>query len=197
MGFLKDLQKNIKTHHLIAFLGAVVLIAAISQYSGRKHADREGMDLPSTDMQKFDEEPKKEQDEFYETAAGASSGNVEPANPMASDYASAGGVSTSTMGLPPACNRKPTADPKELLPNDANSEFARLNPKGANDLSEVNLLSAGYHRGINTVGGSLRNANLQVRSEPPNPTNQVSPWGNSTIEPDLMRVPLELGCTSN
>ena len=58
----------------------------------------------------------------------------------------------------------------------------------------VNFLKAGYHVGINTVGTSLRNANLQVRSEPPNPQNQVSPWLNSTISPDLMRVPLEIGC---
>jgi hypothetical protein len=197
MGLLKDLQKNIKTHHLIALLGAIVLIAALSQYSGRKNAAHEGMDTPSDDMQKFDDESKEKQDKFYQTASGAHTGPVEPANPAESDYASAAGVTTSTMGLPPSCNRNPTTDPKELLPNDSNSEFARLNPKGANDLSQVNLLSAGYHRGINTVGGSLRNANLQVRSEPPNPTNKVSPWGNSTIEPDLMRVPLELGCTSN
>ena len=51
----------------------------------------------------------------------------------------------------------------------------------------------GYLYGINTVGSSLRNANLQVRSEPPNPQVQVSPWLNTTIEPDLMRTPLELG----
>ena len=70
-----------------------------------------------------------------------------------------------------------------------------LLPSGqAGDLSNVNFLKAGYHVGINTVGTSLRNANLQVRSEPPNPQNQVSPWLNSTISPDLMRVPLEIGC---
>jgi hypothetical protein len=58
----------------------------------------------------------------------------------------------------------------------------------------VNLLKAGYNIGIDTVGSSLRNGNLQVRSEPPNPTTIVSPWMNTTIEPDLMRAPLEIGC---
>ena len=36
-----------------------------------------------------------------------------------------------------------------------------------------------------------RNSNLQLRSEPPNPQTQVSPWLNSTIEPDLIRRPLD------
>ena len=110
-------------------------------------------------------------------------------------YASAGGVSTSTQGLPPTCTQQPTAKPSELLPNDQNNEWARLNPSGGGDFkNNGNLLKAGYYQGIDTVGSSLRNANLQVRSEPPNPQTKVSPWGNTTIEPDLMRVPLELGC---
>ena len=47
--------------------------------------------------------------------------------------------------------------------------------------------------GINTVGQSLRNANRQLRSEPPNPQVKVSPWLQSTIEPDSNRKPLEIG----
>jgi hypothetical protein len=58
----------------------------------------------------------------------------------------------------------------------------------------MNFLDSGYLAGINTVSGSLRNANQQLRSEPPNPTNLVSPWMNTTIEPDLMRAPFEIGC---
>ena len=68
------------------------------------------------------------------------------------------------------------------------------NSGGDGELANINLLKAGQLSGIDTVGGTLRNANLQLRSEPPNPKTAVSPWSNSTIEPDLMRVPLELGC---
>ena len=39
----------------------------------------------------------------------------------------------------------------------------------------------------------MRNANLQLRSEPPNPQVQVSPWMQATIEPDINRRPLEVG----
>lgn len=37
-----------------------------------------------------------------------------------------------------------------------------------------------------TIGGNLRNANQQVRAEPPNPKEAYT-WNNSTIVPDLMQ----------
>lgn len=43
-----------------------------------------------------------------------------------------------------------------------------------------------------TVGGTLRNANLQIRSEPANPRDPVSIWNLSTIVPDKMRPQFEL-----
>ena len=81
-----------------------------------------------------------------------------------------------------------------VLPKDENSEWARLNPAGKGELGDVNMLKAGHHIGIDTIGQSLRNSNLQVRSEPANPQANVGPWNQTTIQPDLMRVPLELGC---
>lgn len=72
----------------------------------------------------------------------------------------------------------------DLLPIDANSKWAELNPQCSGDLQDQNYLTAGYHIGVNTVGQSLRNANLQLRYEPPNPQIPVSPWQISTIEPD-------------
>ena len=54
-----------------------------------------------------------------------------------------------------------------------------------------NLLNAGHHIGVNTQGCSMRNANRGLRSEPPNPQVQVSPWQQSSICPDLYRKPLD------
>ena len=82
----------------------------------------------------------------------------------------------------------------DLLPKDAaDSKWARVNPSGTGDIHDQNYLTAGYHVGINTVGQSLRNANLQLRSEIPNPQNAVGPWMISTIEPDLRQATLEIG----
>ena len=43
-----------------------------------------------------------------------------------------------------------------------------------------------------TIGGNLRNANLQERSEPPNPRDPVSIFNLSTIPPDTMRPKFEI-----
>ena len=78
------------------------------------------------------------------------------------------------------------------MPNDTNSEWANINP-ASNDLKNLNLLTPNQVIGINTVGSSLRNANLQVRSEPAIPKANVGPWNASTIETDTFRRPLEIG----
>lgn len=108
-------------------------------------------------------------------------------------FANANGVQTSMPGLPTSCSQTGINNPAELLPNDTNSQWAQLNPSGKGELANVNLLKAGYHIGIDTIGQTLRNANLQIRSEPPNPQLYVGPWNNSTIESDYMRPPLNIG----
>lgn len=92
---------------------------------------------------------------------------------------------------PANCYPKNQLTPQELLPGDANSKWAQVNPMAAGDISGKNFLNAGSLIGVNTVGQSMRNANQQLRSEPPNPQGQVSIWNQSTIEPDLQRRPLE------
>ena len=96
---------------------------------------------------------------------------------------------------PATCYPQQTLKPEDLLPEDqakAAGEFAS-SAITADGLMNVNLLKAGEHVGVNTVGQSLRNANRQLRSEPPNPQVNVSPWMNSNISPDLLRRPLEAG----
>ena len=83
---------------------------------------------------------------------------------------------------------------EELLPKNNSSDlWAKVNPEGEGSLEGKNFLQSGYHIGINTVGQTLRNANMQLRSEPPNPQVKVSPWQQSTIEPDMGRKPMEIG----
>jgi hypothetical protein len=105
-------------------------------------------------------------------------------------FASVGGASQS---MAPASSCASSSNPADLLPKDTNSQWAQLNPVGQGGLANVNFLKAGYQIGIDTVGQSLRNANLQIRSEPPNPQMSVGPWNMSTITPDFLRAPLEIG----
>jgi hypothetical protein len=184
---LKDLQKNIKGHHLISALAAGFAIYLIYRFIVRTNGSKDSM--ASGRMS------KSQDSQFQENTSGGN-GVAQAAAPMGENeqFAQVQGIQGQAAGLPPSCNAGASLQASDLLPTDSNSQFQQLSPNGASGLENVNLLKAGYYAGIDTVGSSLRNSNLQVRSEPPNPTTKVSPWMNTTIEPDLMRVPLELGC---
>jgi hypothetical protein len=94
---------------------------------------------------------------------------------------------------PAGCYPRDQLTPSELLPKDMNSIWAEQNPMGPGSLKGKNFLSAGALIGVNTVGQSLRNANLQIRSEPPNPQVPISIFNQSTISPDISHRPLEIG----
>tara|TARA_Y100001958_G_scaffold160039_2_gene165473 strand:- start:6420 stop:6962 length:543 start_codon:yes stop_codon:yes gene_type:complete len=176
---LKNLQKLLSKHALIIAVGVVVLYLVVNNYSAHKGSHSEGNTAASSG------------------GAAATVAQVVPAHPAGENEVSASvdGITTSSLGLPPSCSKGTPAQPGDLLPKTGDNAWGQLMPNSGNgDLANVNLLDAGFHNGIDTVMGSLRNANLQVRSEPPNPQTKVSPWQNTTIEPDLMRVPLELGC---
>jgi Flp pilus assembly protein CpaB len=91
---------------------------------------------------------------------------------------------------------KASTNPQDLLPQDQNSQWAALNPVSQGNIAAPDLLQAGYHIGLDTIGQTLKNANLQERSDPIIPKTTIGPWNQSTIEPDLGRVPLEVGASS-
>lgn len=103
-----------------------------------------------------------------------------------------GPANFGTPGKPAGCYPRDQLTPAELLPKDQNSVWAEQNPMGPGSLKGKNFLSAGALIGVNTVGQSLRNANWQLRSEPPNPQVPVSIFNQSTIQPDVNRRPLEI-----
>jgi hypothetical protein len=112
------------------------------------------------------------------------SGTKEGFEDAPSDFGSA--------AAPAGCYPRDQLTPAELLPKDPNSVWAQQNPMGNGSLKGKNFLSAGALIGVNTVGQSLRNANYQLRSEPPNPQMPVSIFNQSTIEPDVNRRALEI-----
>ena len=123
----------------------------------------------------FDELKKQPGSEGFENLAGyegpAQFGSVEP---------------------PAGCYPRDQLTPSELLPKDMNSIWAEQNPMGPGSLKGKNFLSAGALIGVNTVGQSLRNANLQICFEPPCPQIPVSIFNPSTIAPFISHRPLEL-----
>jgi hypothetical protein len=122
------------------------------------------------------------------SAQMASMASMAPVTPMAS-IAQTVPVSNTTS---PGYSAQQVANPSDLLPTDKNSQWATLNPSG-NNVAIPDLLQAGYHIGIDTIGQTMKNANYQLRSDPIIEKKDVGPWMMSTIEPDYARIPLEIG----
>lgn len=73
-----------------------------------------------------------------------------------------------------------------LLPREvAQGEFGEFSPEDL--LKGQNFLEPRQQIGFpETIGGALRNANQQIRADPPN-AKQPYVWNNSTIVPDTMQ----------
>jgi hypothetical protein len=172
MSFLSDLEKTVRANHILVILGAIVLVYAVYNYSDQKFV------VPYEPLQ---------------VEAGNRQHTAPPQAQGASGYTAVDPM-TGQGGAPPAgAANLPVANPSDLLPRDSNNQWGSLNPAGSGDLLGQNLLSATFLTGIDTIGNTMKNANLQIRSEPPNPQLNVGPWNQSTFAPDLMRTPLELG----
>ena len=104
-----------------------------------------------------------------------------------------GPAAFASAEAPAGCYPRAQLTPVELLPADQDTIYAQQNPMGVGSLKGKNFLSAGALIGVNTVGQSLRNANLQLRSEPPNPQTPVSIFNQATIGPDISHRPLDVG----
>ncbi len=125
--------------------------------------------------------------------AGAGVQGSKPSEGFADLSAYEGPANFGAAEAPAGCYPRDQLTPSELLPKDMNSIWAEQNPMGPGSLKGKNFLSAGALIGVNTVGQSMRNANLQIRSEPPNPQVPVSIFNQSTIQPDISHRPLEVG----
>ena len=61
-----------------------------------------------------------------------------------------------------------------------------------NQLADRNFLISGLQIGVDSRGSSLKNPNLQIRSEPPIRKDPVCIWNQSTYQPDLTRKKIDL-----
>jgi hypothetical protein len=109
------------------------------------------------------------------------------------------GPSAAPVGAPQGANpdvirTPPGSISAALLPDTASPEHADFAEFAPNVLEGQNFLDAKAFIGLNSVSGSLRNPNLSVRREPPNPQTPVGPWNVSTIIADPYRTGLTDVC---
>ena len=71
-----------------------------------------------------------------------------------------------------------------LLPQEANPDWFEVMPEPIK-VKNRHLVNVTRPVGVNTIGGSHKNASYDLRGSPPCPKFVVSPWMNSSISPDL------------
>lgn len=181
MSDLKKMFKNIKGEHVLGIVGLIILVFAFCKYSEGKNIFKLGMTQGKAPLPPS---PVNNANKIIGTPS--TTNTYAPYNGAASTSVSNSLTSTNDIN-------KPASNPADLLPINTNiSSWASSVP--TTDLKGINLLNPSQITGINTQGSSLRNANLQVRSEPANPrSNTNCPWNISTIESDTFRKPLEIG----
>ena len=171
---MSALRKFFTKDRMMISIVFIVVAVFLLYYSSGKATVMDGMDVGT--------------DKAAASAASAESGAAIPSSDSTVPAAVGG-----SCGTPSGYSAKDVANPSDLLPKDDNSQWASLNPSSQNAPNTPDLLKAGYHIGIDTVGQTLRNANQQLRSDPVITKVDIGPWNQSTIEADTMRVPLEVG----
>jgi hypothetical protein len=73
---------------------------------------------------------------------------------------------------------------ENYLPKEANKDWFEVMPEPIS-IKNRHLINVSRPVGVNTIGSSLRNPSYDLRGSPPNPKFVVSPWMQSTMEPDL------------
>lgn len=159
-----------KVFGLILLFGVVILVVILMKYNQSKSSQHESMRLRTMGGYPIE----------------ASGNMLTQASPSQGGFMDVAAIPSQHS------ENQNSMNPSDLLPKDVNSDWSNVNP-ASNDLKNLNLLSADQMIGINTVSSSLRNANYQERSEPVIPKKDIGPWGNSTIQPDTFRRPLEIG----
>ncbi len=84
--------------------------------------------------------------------------------------------------------KKPLSDQDKFtsenyLPQETNADWFEVVPEPIS-VKNRHLINVSRPIGVNTIGTSLRNPSYDLRGSPPCPKYVVSPWMQSTIEPD-------------
>ena len=80
-------------------------------------------------------------------------------------------------------SEKDKFDPNSLLPKENNGDWFD-DPYETTNIKSSRLINIYRPVGVNTIQTTLKNPSLDIRGCPPNPKYPVSPWNNSSIEPD-------------
>jgi hypothetical protein len=183
--------------NLTSLIWTIVAIAAIFYVLNMFSGDKEGYQNDEqtgeiTQIQDIKQQApaqqKQQQQAVAQAVAQAQAQAVAQAQPMEQQQAVAQQADAMAISM-----GKDDLTSADLLPNENGfSSWGDAAPE-TNALEGRNFLESGHHFGINTVGQSLRNANVQLRSDPSIPQVDVGPWLQSTIDQDTNKRQFEIG----
>lgn len=94
-----------------------------------------------------------------------------------------------TCGSNQDCSPEDLFDVDKYLPQEINDDWFEVTPEPIS-VKNRHLINITKPVGINTIGTSLKNASWDLRGSPACPKFVVSPWLQSSIEPDTNIKPL-------
>jgi len=97
--------------------------------------------------------------------------------------------STTTCGSNQDCEPEDLFDVDKYLPQEVNDSWFEVEPEPIS-VKNRHLINITKPIGVNTIGSSKRIASHDLRAQYPNPKFVVSPFLNSSVEPDLNIKPL-------
>ena len=180
-----SISKLLKSNNLIFFVIALVLMGfAVHSLGNRKNNMIDGLagsrDLSPSDLDTdSDTESEFGQMDMSEGSAPRMSNKRTSVGSYAGSHAGSHARSHARSHLAKPAKSVDITDPKELLPKEKSDSFHNRD-----------LINAG--RFISQQSDVLRNANLQLRSDPPVGKAHTGPFNQTTIEPDKLRPQFEL-----
>jgi|UniRef100_A0A6C0CDR6 hypothetical protein len=190
MTVLNKLSKGIKNEQVLGVIALLFVVYAFYKYSEGKNI----LQSPMTSLNPASYSSNPSIENVSSQSITNSNSTYAPYNGNSNSQIATSADSASAINQ--LVSSKAVSNPADLLPNSSANDWSNLNPVSSSDLRNINLLNPTQLVGINTQGSSLRNSNLQIRSEPANPrSNTNCPWNISTIETDTFRRPLEIGAS--
>jgi hypothetical protein len=89
-------------------------------------------------------------------------------------------------------DRSAPTNPQDLLPSSTGANWGNLYPvQNDNGVYVPSMIDPSFAIGINTISSTMKNPNLDLRSEIPIPKKQLSPWNNSSWQPNVEKIGLD------
>lgn len=164
-----DFKDLLTSTNIIIFIIVVILIVAIYFYSTRK-TTLEKMTNPTSG----------------DTAVPSAANGAAPFKTQ----------QTTGLDKPDASATVPdrsATSPSDLLPSSAGANWGNLYPVQSDSGVYVpSMIDPSFSIGLNSISGTTKQMSLDIRSTPVIAKQEVSPWNNSSTQPSVSKIGVDI-----